>query len=146
MIKMIEHEFFWNKIEDTLNAKSEPLIFHLIKIYAWGRTRSTSKEHWKEEVYSFVNSIQRIKGTKRFPPYHKIFNALWDSWGDRIEIAVNKLNSEKHYKEYERIEYSNNIDIFCKTYIKWLSDCLSKTGEVYAAEVDVVIEELLGKY
>lgn len=135
---------FANKTEDIkrkLNSNCDEIINHLLKI--WLFPDACEQAHWKQEVYSFLHSVNKQKLTKGYPSKKFIFNATWGITGDTMTDKINVLRYREKYYPYTCIEVSDEtVETAVKSYFIWISQILSEWGEASRSEVYDEIEEL----
>lgn len=133
----------WKNIERELGSSStKEILIHLIKIYYCSHSRD--RGHWVDEIYSFYHDIPKQKSNNKYPPADKIYKVIWDYWGDTFDSIEYSLS--KDYDEFKGIHIGDEAIEFCRDYIQWLSDRLSRAGSVTRSEVTQKIKSLLNKY
>lgn len=127
-----------NIVMNKLIDISSSLTDHLIKLYLFPTSQYTN--HWRQEIFSFVNSIPKLKSTKRYPSSDFIFEHLssyLDQCAEGIEFWINEYGSLVP-ERVDPIEAENLIT----EYIKWLASKLSENGRVSASEIYAKLTEL----
>lgn len=140
--RLNEFAYDRHKIEDMLVNKSPEIVEHLIKIYLYPDDVNTN--HWKDEIYSFINRVPKIKFNNKFPSSKFIYEKTYGVWWDTIPNMIKKVVSE--YGDYH-INYNiGDILDFCSRYFNWLSRELSSNGLILKKNVYSTIDELLVDY
>lgn len=138
------------------------LLTHLVKIYFWSDV-TTDYNHWKGEVFSFLNHMPLIKGKNKYPNYKQLMNwgfqTSLESIRDQLSIYVkrayndeNKPESIKRRKgvKLEIPKYDENkLKQFMSEYINWLCEELSNPLNKGVADEDKIydrIDKLYDKY
>lgn len=116
-----------NDIKSSLNQLDK----HLIKLILY--RECSSRSHWKDEIYSFLNSVRRAKGSKKFPKY-KFIRSVLATDEDILDNYILQVKSEYSDLVFENISDIDVIHIIMK-YHDWLADRLSQRGAVTRDEV-----------
>lgn len=127
-----------SEIRDDIKSSLKQLDQHLIKLILF--KDCASRNHWADEVYSFLNSIRRAKNSKKFPKYSFIRRTLaidediLDSYifqikSDYSDLALNDISDE-------------DVTTLVIAYHDWLATKLSERGIVTRAEVHQILTEL----
>lgn len=125
----------------------EKIFSHLLKVYYY--PRSQYKPHWVKEIYSFLNDAPILKSTKKLPKEKLIFDSLWTSVKEIIPRRHRKtlaIINEKYGDELGEVEYDAKAESFVYNYVVWISENLSKKGDVLTSEVEAEINSLLRDY
>ena len=131
-----------SKVAEDLEANVRSIIRHLIKL--WRYPDSGSVSHWRQEVYSFLYEVGRLKGSNKYPSANFIMKNTYE---------VNKSDISKWLSGVSRIydgkvestSIRNDIDLMnerIKEYFKWLADVLSTDGYVFPEDVYSKLKEL----
>ena len=124
-------------IEAYLDDATRPIILHLIKLYFYND--SEDLKHWRQEVYSFLNSVPRLKSKKKFPSKDFILNNTINLELPYLNHLIYIIESEYGKPQEANIDglKSNIIEYFV-----WLATELSKTGIVGRVDVYRKLDEL----
>lgn len=125
----------------------EKIFSHLLKVYY--HPKSQHKHHWVKEIYSFLNDAPILKSTKKLPKERLIFDSLWTSVKEIIPRRHRKILAiinEKYRDELGEVEYDAEAESLAYDYVVWISENLSKKGDVFMSEVEAEIDSLLIKY
>lgn len=122
------------KIEDM----SSELISHLIKVFMWPNVEECNG--WKQEIYSFMHSIPKMKPNNRYPKAQDIFKWIWEPYGDTIYDRIPVICRDI----YETPQVMNNELIYnaIQEYMMWLSRELSVQGLVSRTDIYSKLGEL----
>ena len=149
---IILHEFARSaaEIRSRLYDKTLITVEHLT--YLCLDPDNVNRDHWINEIYSFISSVGILKSTKKFPTKKFIYDS---SYGDSRDTFTNITFMTKFIKAIIRKEnfvvdksieeVISIVDNVCMEYFGWLSDELSKTGFVDKDEVKSVIDKLISK-
>lgn len=151
MLRLRELSIRRGRLEDRLMNKSEQLILHLFKIFYHGKDEG-KREHWSGDLYDILYWIPSLERSHKFLRKGDIYYNLWGYADDRFSAVstgtINRLNriskSEKEGGFGIIKDKTPNPDCaeFCKGYFLWLSDKLSKDGEVSENDIKEEIELL----
>lgn len=139
------------KIEIRLLNISDQLILHLFKIFYHGNTQGRI-EHWSGDLYDLLYSVPVVSGSHKFPKKDSIYQNLWGYTKDRFPTLtrgmITKLNrmSKGEKEGFEIIkDMTPNPECknFCEGYFQWISEQLSRNGEVSEEEIRDKILSLL---
>lgn len=150
MMRIFVTEFADSKreIERELKPKTENIIEHLFKLYLV--PEHTAVNHWKQEIYFFLHTIDKLKGNNKRPSKKQLYD--W-TFGKKEDLF-----DDDYYTEgmIETIEYTYNVNItadtfevneamfqICKSYFAWLAEILSEKGIVVPRQVYNKLDELL---
>ena len=124
-----------SEIRDDIKSTLGQLDKHLIKLILF--ENADSRSYWKDEVYSFLNSVRRARGSKRFPKY-KFIRSVLAIDEDILDNYIKQVKSD-----YKHLVCSNVSDVEVATvilaYHDWIAGELSTTGAVTR---DQVMDEL----
>lgn len=149
MIRLIT-EFALEKkeIQRRLINVTPKVIEHLM--YLALDPNNINRNHWEQEIYSFLYDIEFLKGGKKLPKRDFIYDntygvkrdqVLNDKWFlTRVKGICNKENMLR--PKDIKLE-QNNVDYICNNYFLWLSDNLSKDGIIDDEECYNYIDKLL---
>ena len=134
-------------IKQDLRSCSKNLRVHLILIYLF--RDDINVNHWLNEVFGSCHDVSKCKHNNKYPKPEFIYESLWRYWEDTFD---DNILSEIDYvlvKENLDVEVSFNFDNlhnFLNDYFKWLSEQLSRNGNVRLSEVKSYVKELLSRY
>lgn len=121
------HAFSKSEIGDKLEETTRQLVRHLIKLRLF--PFSPEVFHWKQEVYTFLHNVSRIKRSNKFPTSSFILSKTIELNIDMIEVW--KDNILKDYQDMRKVDVTDaDLVDSILSYYKWLADNLSKYGEV----------------
>lgn len=118
--------------EYELSRGAAPALQHLVKLYLY--PENDSREHWIDEIYSFLNDAPVLKHNKIFPSVKFILKNTYYAWEDSIDIKVRKI-----IHNYPKVDWNPELskDFHNKAlkYFTLLANKLSKEGYVTRSEV-----------
>lgn len=127
-----------SEIRRSLIDATDQLDHHLIKLILY--PSCSAKEHWRAEVYSYLNSVKRTKSTNKFPNYRFIRQAL------RTDEDILDNYAIQVRAQYKNLRPANIADreivAIVSAYHDWLAERLSTRGIVTSDEVFDKLEEL----
>lgn len=148
MIILTEYAKRLNRIGDRLEAISDPIIMHLLKIFYFPKEKELVT-HWIGEISDFLYRIDLVKGTNKYPKSSFIYSNLWKDSEDTFDrdhyLRINKIN-KKYARNYGEIYCDPRAKDFCREYMLWLSTNLSKKGYVEDYEVENKIHSLMKEF
>lgn len=127
-------------IKASLEESARPQIRHLIKIYLFPRSRLVS--HWRSEVYNFLFDVPRMRSNKKYPSSEFIFKSTFDSNKNRIDTMYRNVSKDYESEEIFKEGTLSEITMKIETFYRWLSDNLSKFGEVSRTDMYRMLESL----
>lgn len=132
------------KVAWELSRKSKQIEIHLIKCGLFPYCDSYS--HWKDEVFGFINDVDKLKNSNRFPSSEFIMKNTWKVLEDTIfDYTQSVLNEYRDLDDSYRLT-DNELYNMIEQYFIWLSEQLSRYGRVINKQVDRKIDELVGMY
>lgn len=117
-----------SEIAARLEENTRILMMHLIKL--WMFPGASEVNHWRNEVYSFLNQVPRLKGVNKFPSSEFIFNSTFvpnESCIDDLYEDVYDDYTDNHTLDRTNCDAMHQV---IEDYYIWISDILSKRGVV----------------
>lgn len=151
MVRLIEFARNASDIKRTLIDRTPKIVEHFLKLIV--DPKNPARNHWIQEIYSFIKEIDITKATKRFPKASFIYDNSYGAVADRVNTDryiqarlsdiedIEHINTDMTTEEVKCI--LNNV---CTQYFQWLSVELSNSGVVMHSEVRSKVDELLEKY
>lgn len=133
-------------IESKLTSDSIEMRKHIIKLYLYPNHRAVN--HWKGEVFDFVNNVGSLKGSHKYPKQSFIYEYLYKEVEDVLHRQIEQVwqKCEEDYGISIVPHDDNHIYIIkeiIKNYCMWLSEQLSNYGIVYPKDVYKKLDDLL---
>lgn len=119
-----------------IERDGENVCIHLLKLGMY--PDHLSADHWTQEVYTFFNHIQRVKGKNKFPSASFIFDNTWNSFSDCVEMWASGLQFDYGLSGVDVSDISFKIE----QYFEWLAISLSSRGSVPRDSVYQKLKEL----
>lgn len=149
-LRILEFAQDRKQIQNRLYERTPKIVEHLLCLVL--DPDSLCRDHWKKEIYSFLNDIDLLKGTNKVPKASFIYDATYGVKQDRVR-------SEKYMKKFvldvctkENIKTNKQLnqimtelDNVCASYFTWLSKMLNENEYVTLEEVSNKIDELIKK-
>lgn len=129
------------KVRDKIIAASEKIIEHIVKLLYY--PDSSDCDHWKEEIYSFLPRVYKLKGSKKYPSKKFIFEAL-SGHDDAIETFTNPVINQ--YGDPQIDVSDSNLVSAIQSYQIYLSEVLSAQGYASPSEVYEMLDNIVDKY
>lgn len=147
---IVGHTIKNSDMQSQLSSMPTKLITHLMKIYLM--PNHTNRNHWKDEIYTFINNVSKLKGTHEYPTpkqiYDWIYKTMQDCFTDSAWFDVFITNMCDSYNIQLRgpsIKYLDDFDTICESYFKWLANILGIVGIVKRSAVFAQIDKLIPK-
>lgn len=135
------------EMETRLAAFMGDTIEHMLKLYLI--PSHSARNHWKQEVYAFVHSVEKLKNTKKFPTANQIFEWTYKKVEDTLSdnnkmnrMIIDICNSYNADALNDAFDVVRDFDIKCKNYFLWTAEELSKTGFLFRSDVYEKLDEL----
>ena len=127
-----------SEVRRQLVNNSKPLYKHLIKIALYPTSEYVTA--WTKEIYAFINDVDKLKRTKKFPTADFIFKAL-STHLDVLDVYTRQIKSDlSEISDQEVFRSGEDITDICTNYAKWLASELSTQGGVTFNEVKTWID------
>lgn len=128
-----------NKIYNKLTAKAPEINKHIIKLILF--PNHTAYNHWKQEIYSFANQVQFVKGKNKFPKEKFILECLSIA-NDQTERYIDWI--VKEYKDSTpEYAYPGQIQSAIEEYQKWVAHELSTQGFIVSYDAYDKLDEIV---
>lgn len=124
-------------VRREIESRSGEVAEHLIKLGLY--PENPSKNHWRQEIYSFIHKVYRLKKTNKFPRELDLFDWMWDSVKDEIRDWGRVIITEYGKPAGMCLD---EVEAYSPKYYEWLATNLSKSGAVTRDEVYRKLEEL----
>lgn len=138
---IVAMSFDREKVRDILISSSEKIIEHLIKILYY--PNSDNVDHWKIEVYSFLNRVPKLKGSNKWPSKKFILSSI-SGYNDAIEAFTNPVIHK--YGTPETNIPDSEIVKAIESYQDYLSSILSAQGYILDSDIYSKIDDIVSKY
>lgn len=129
-------------IAASIESNTRSIIKHLIKLRMFKDSQYV--EHWRKEVYNFLNEIPMLKNSHKFPSKQFILDNTINLHINKIQYFVTGIEKDSRYEgmypnwDYNIYELKSNII----EYFGWISERLSEDGSVFQNEVFNKLDEL----
>ena len=148
VIRLFEFAEQRKEIERDLKARTVKIIEHLL--YLVLDKNNSARNHWKQEIVSFLSDIDIQKGNKKLPKKKFIYDATYGKRQDRvtddtwITISVRNACRKENFKNTkDSMTIKEELDTLCIAYFTWLAENLSTVGIIDSEEAYDKIDELL---
>lgn len=131
-----------SKIAEELEDNVQPIISHLIKL--WRYPDAAEVNHWRQEVYNFLNRTRRLKGLNKYPSAEFIMKNTYDVNKSDISKWVNGI-SKAYDEDFDSTSIRIDVELMnerIKEYFEWLAAELSIDGYVISRNVYSKLKEL----
>jgi len=129
------------KIQNDLIDSGKQTVLHIIKLVLY--PDSPSVNHWKQEIYSFLHDVPKLKGSNKIPEASFIFNAI-SSWDDMIDKLVIEVQDEEEVESSVEVNI-DQLQTMISEYHRWAADELSSSGILRRSDVYSKIDEIMNK-
>jgi len=130
-----EQQQVYRRISD----RADVLLDHLIKTLLFPHALEVN--HWKQEIFSFVNDVPKLRNNKKFPRKKLILQAL-SIYNDAVEAHVERVVLDEH--DLNPVTTDAAYVLICvEEYQNWLASELSERGYVRSADVYRKIDEII---
>ena len=126
-------------VERELKSCGRQIVVHLTKLMIYPEAQQAN--HWKQEIYSFLNNVPKLKGSKKYPSKSFIFNA--------ISVYVDTIDSIKWQLQYDESDLTQLdiddavIEKKATRYLDWLATELSQKGAVQSVQVYNMLDKII---
>ena len=126
----------YRKISDV----SGELASHIIKLILYPHAQEVN--HWKKEVYAFLNRVPKLRNTKKLPKASLILKGL-QVYNDMVDSLIYQVTeSEKDLVPVDvSEEYVLNALV---SYQRWLANELSTKLIVVSKDVYKILSQVTG--
>lgn len=127
------------EIRRSIVSHSCELVKHIIKLILYAD--SDCVHHWQSEIYSFLNTVQKLKGKNRWPSAKFIKEAL-STWNDSLDTLTWQVIEE----EDELVPLSasqEKISAVVNGYQDWLATQLATKGAISPKESRAELDKLV---
>lgn len=149
MINLFEMARNKRELERKISDKNLEIIEHLAKIYLLHSVLPETVAHWEEEIFSFLNRVDKLKMNNKYPDAKFIFDCTYGISGDTTNEAlefVNRSYEEEGIKVSAYAGKEKEFNEFVKEYFIELSKILSVKGFILKSNVKSIINSLINKY
>ena len=126
------------KIFSSLSDSAIPLIRHIIKLIYFPNVQEYN--HWKREVFKFLNYVDKRKANNKYPKYNFIYSAL-SSHNDIMDNLISTTLDEM-VEEPADVDYDTAYSII-DSYLQWISQELATSGKISNTACYEKLDELL---
>ncbi len=129
-------------IKNFIADASYQVDHHIIKLLLFPRSRDYN--HWKQEIFSFIHDVDKVKSTNKWPQQHVILECLacHNDVLDNYRITV-----EDEYEDLIPIPVTNDDILHAiEDYQLFLAEGLSRNGLVRRADVYNMLDDIVSKY
>ena len=126
----------YRKITDA----TPKIVEHFVKLTLYPNSRDCN--HWKQEIYNFLNSVPKLRNNNKWPKAKLIIKAL-SIYNDSIDNFIERATED--YGSQQSSLTLNEIESWLKDYENWLADKLSEKGFVRSVDVYAKLDEMLNK-
>lgn len=134
-------------ILQLFDSKKYPIILHLINCYMW--TESHWYSHWKDEIYSFLFELPKLKTTKKYPTRDDLEKWFIEEVKENLDDRINKYVKDAAYNEKNlKLPKYNEKSLYdyLLEYFVWLCDNISDGKSISKKLVSEEVDYLINKY
>ena len=130
------------EIKNRLADASEEIDLHIMKLIFMSDSKDVM--HWKQEIHSFLNKIDRFKGSNKAPDAKFIFDAL-ACHNDIIDSF--KILLEEDYPQVNADRVNNRYIVKAlEEYQLFAADQLSRQLVLRRHDVYAVLDDIIERY
>ena len=136
------------ELQRKLQSRSPKIIEHLF--YLLLDKNNPSAKHWKNEIYSFLNDIELLKGSNKVPKVSFIYDNTYGYRQDRItsprymkKFLLDVCQKENLSTNLSLEEIMTKLDSLCNQYFSWLATMLHDSEFVTQEEVFSILDKLI---
>lgn len=115
-----------SKVYDSITSHVAEMNKHIIKLLLYPDCRYVS--HWQHEIYSFLNSVPKLKNSNKFPKANFILKAL-SIYDDMLDAFIEPVIDDEPNLE-PRAVLVETIQHVVQSYHEWLASELSSRGVI----------------
>lgn len=147
MIYLTELADSKQQIRNDIVHEENNIIEHLLKCFLY-KNSTGDYNHWKKEIYSFLNRIPKLRGSNKFPSHNILKKFTIDRFGDVLKDWIPHDIRAMVVDGYPKIEDYNIEELYNAIidYYEWLIKELSSNGKVENIQVYNKIDELTNKF
>lgn len=125
-------------LKNVLDDIGYNIIEHIVKLYFYRNKGAT--RHWRREIFSFLHRVSVLKHNHKLPSSDFLYENLYHVNSNKIGRIVLSV-TQWYVDEYGDSDVAVNDDSISDVtdmisrYLKWLSENLSRTGDVTPNEV-----------
>lgn len=126
------------KIQQDLRNVAKPLTDHLIKLYLF--PNSQYENHWRKEIWGFLNRVPKARNNNKFPSARFIFDEIsgyCDMSEQLMYLMIDEYSPSLIPERLDSIELQSILE----DYLRWIADSLSQFGVVRSSEVYAKLDE-----
>lgn len=131
-------EVIYRRISDP----SDRIIEHIIKLVLF--SDSTYCNHWKQEIFGFLNRIPSLKSSGKYPKASWIYTAL-TIYNDQLSSMISDIKEDCSSLNARSITDAS-IENAVEDYQLWLANNLSENGRVRLQDVYNKLDEIIKNY
>lgn len=139
-------------VEMKLDSNTWPIVEHLAKCIIM--PDSDSYNHWKSEIVHFIDRVNKLKNTNKFPTKEQIYKWTYGKCQDTVidSLVMDNLFFDKFQKQYKIIinespeHLCKVLDEICVGYFTLLSEELSIRGYNNSARCYKYIDDFVSKH
>ena len=102
------------------------------------------RNHWRTEVWNHYKSIHPVKKSHKYPKIQDIYKYIWD-YNKKSFMWCVEATQAHEYKlvpNKSRLDNLDSLYAIMGDYFSWVSEKLSKFGEIYPSECYKKLESL----
>ena len=128
-----------SKVYDNIASHSAEMNKHIMKLLFYPDSQYVS--HWQHEIYSFLNSVPKLKNNNKFPKVDLILKAL-SIYDDMIDAFIEPVQDEESELTPCNIPLPK-IESAIQKYHNWIATELSSKGVVSQSAIRSKLTELV---
>lgn len=136
------------EVERKLSEHTDVVIEHLMKCYLM--PNHSALIHWKQEIATQINRVDKLKNGKKFPSAKQIYNWTYGKKQDLVTdirwfsgLVQDVCDEYNLILENDPLDFQSEFDKLCQNYFEWLANELSVRGLVPRSEIYTKLDALL---
>lgn len=129
------------EVKDKILSVSDVLAEHLVKVSLMPDSSNVS--HWKDEIYSFLNRVPKLKGSNKYPSYNSLIRCI-SSDNDILDNIIWQVCSD-YSLDNDICNVASAFTVVAE-YQDWLAKHLSNTGAVTRKMVHLFLDKEIKKF
>lgn len=137
-----------SEVKERLSDHMDVIFQHLLCLIL--AETPSYRIHWMDEIHSFLNVVDKLRMTNKFPTEKQIYE--W-TYGESRDLVLDNKYFDSLLKEVcekenfqipaDRRTVMQELDSVCQQYFRWAAQILSDRGRIQRQEVRNKLNELV---
>lgn len=136
------------EVKSKLGAHMDLIFQHLLCLIL--TESQTYRDHWMNEIHAFLNTVDKLRMTNKFPTEDQIYEWTYGESRDLVlddkyfgSLLEEVCEKEKFQIPQDRKSVMTELDLISQEYFKWVAEVLSDRGRIQSSEVHEKLNSLL---